>query len=96
MKRIFKLLAFAAFSIAGILEMSAQKPVLRYNENGKFKIVQFTDTHIIFDNVCLKTDIRPCVIINEKSKVTMEIRNKNSFNIWNCFDIIFYIILNKM
>lgn len=50
MKRIFKLLAFAAFSIAGILEMSAQKPVLRYNENGKFKIVQFTDTHVIFED----------------------------------------------
>ena len=26
--------------------LSAQKPVLRFNEQGKFKIVQFTDTHL--------------------------------------------------
>ena len=27
--------------------MNAQKPVLKFNDNGKFKIVQFTDTHVI-------------------------------------------------
>ena len=27
--------------------MNAQKPVLKFNDNGKFKVVQFTDTHVI-------------------------------------------------
>ncbi len=44
------------------------------------KVNSYVDTHIIFENVCLKTDIRPCVIINDKSRATMEIRGKNSFN----------------
>ncbi len=42
------------------------------------KVNSYLQTHIILENVCLKTDIRPCIIINENAKVTIEIRNKNS------------------
>ncbi|MBR4305893.1 MAG: EAL domain-containing protein [Ruminiclostridium sp.] len=44
------------------------------------KVNSFLDTHIVFENVRLKTDIRPCVIISEKTKVTLEIKNKNSLD----------------
>ena len=35
----------AALLISSVT-ISAQKNVLRFNEDGKFKIVQFTDTHL--------------------------------------------------
>lgn len=42
----------AAFvmTCAGTATMKAQDPVLKFNQDGKFKIVQFTDTHIIADD----------------------------------------------
>ena len=42
-----KIMAVSVLMLAAALSMNAQKPVLKFNENGKFKIVQFTDTHII-------------------------------------------------
>ncbi len=46
--------------------------------NLSIKINSYLQTHIILENVCLKTDIRPCIIISENAKITIEIRNKNS------------------
>lgn len=42
--RIKLLLAFALL-LGGALSVWAEKPVLRFNKSGKFKIVQFTDVH---------------------------------------------------
>lgn len=38
----------------------AQKPVLKFNEQGKFKIIQITDTHYIFGN--LKSDVATALL----------------------------------
>lgn len=46
--------------------------------NLSIKVNSYLQTHIILENVCLKTDIRPCIIISENAQVTIEIRNKNS------------------
>lgn len=47
MKRIL-LYLFAAAMMASGTDANAQKPVLRFNAEGKFKILQFTDTHMTF------------------------------------------------
>lgn len=39
-------IALFASLLISALPLSAQEPVLRFNEDGKFKIVQFTDTHL--------------------------------------------------
>ena len=44
MKRLFSILLLASFSVAVIAQ------VLQFNANGKFKIVQFTDTHYIYQD----------------------------------------------
>lgn len=44
------------------------------------KVNSYLDTQVILENVCLQTSIRPCIVINEKTKVTMEIRGKNNLN----------------
>lgn len=46
MKRTNLLLLLAAFFTC----IYAQKPILKFNENGKFKIIQITDTHYTFGN----------------------------------------------
>lgn len=38
------------FLLAGLLSSNAQQPSLKFNKNGKFKIVQFTDVHYIHNN----------------------------------------------
>ena len=43
---IRKLISVLSVSVLLAQSVSAQKPVVRFNEDGKFKIVQFTDTHI--------------------------------------------------
>jgi len=45
-----KLLLLAAVIAAGFQLGWAQQPVLKYNKNGKFRIVQFTDVHYIHGN----------------------------------------------
>lgn len=47
MNTITKYIFTITLLIAGVLNLNAQKPVLKFNQDGKFKIVQFTDTHII-------------------------------------------------
>ncbi|MDO4757528.1 MAG: metallophosphoesterase, partial [Parabacteroides sp.] len=39
----------------GVMSLNAQKPILKFNENKKFKIVQFTDVHWIYNDS--KSDI---------------------------------------
>ena len=48
MTRFIKFLTIVVFALAGAATMNAQKPELKFNKDGKFKIVQFTDTHIIY------------------------------------------------
>ena len=52
MKKLFLLCFLASFSVAVIAQ------VLQFDANGKFKIVQFTDTHYIYQD--------------ERSEVTIE------------------------
>lgn len=42
-----RIIAVSLLTLAAALSINAQESVLKFNENGKFKIVQFTDTHII-------------------------------------------------
>ena len=42
-----RIVAVSLMALAGALAVNAQESVLKFNDNGKFKIVQFTDTHII-------------------------------------------------
>ena len=47
MKQIYLLLAI----LLGSLQLaSAQQQTLRFNKDGKFKIVQFTDVHYIYND----------------------------------------------
>ena len=48
MNTITKYIFTITLLIAGVLNLNAQKPVLKFNQDGKFKIVQFTDTHVIY------------------------------------------------
>ena len=48
MNTITKYIFAFTLLIAGVLNLNAQKPVLKFNQDGKFKIVQFTDTHVIY------------------------------------------------
>ena len=53
MKRIFFCLVavFIAVACCGpAQQQQVTDPVLQFNENGKFKIVQFTDTHLGYNN----------------------------------------------
>lgn len=47
MKTFIKYFFSVCLLLAGMTVAQAQKPVLKFNKDGKFKIVQFTDTHII-------------------------------------------------
>lgn len=38
------------FLLGGLLNSNAQQPTLKFNKEGKFKIVQFTDVHYIHNN----------------------------------------------
>ena len=38
------------FLLGGLLNGNAQQPSLKFNKDGKFKIVQFTDVHYIHNN----------------------------------------------
>ena len=49
-RKIYGLIMFAALAFAGAANMNAQEPVLKFNQDGKFKIVQFTDTHVIYQD----------------------------------------------
>ncbi len=40
----------AVLTIAIFFDADAQETVLKFNQDGKFKIVQFTDTHIIYED----------------------------------------------
>ena len=62
MKRIFSIFFLISFSVVAIAQM------LQFNANGKFKIVQFTDTHYIYQ------DKRSEVTI-ERIKEVMEAEN---------------------
>lgn len=44
MKQLF---ISALFLLGGLLNGNAQQPSLKFNKDGKFKIVQFTDVHYI-------------------------------------------------
>ena len=46
-KMVKRIVAVSLMALAGALAVNAQESVLKFNDNGKFKIVQFTDTHII-------------------------------------------------
>lgn len=48
MKKLYILLAF--LMVAGIQFTSAQQQQLKFNKEGKFKIVQFTDVHYIYND----------------------------------------------
>lgn len=50
MRRLFRYILAAALAAAGSTTVNAQKPELKFNEDGKFKIVQFTDTHVIHED----------------------------------------------
>ena len=51
MKKIIGFLFFMAiFSLLSNSQEISIKPVLRFNQNGKFKIVQFTDIHFQYDS----------------------------------------------
>lgn len=45
MKQLF---ISALFLLGGLLNGNAQQPSLKFNKDGKFKIVQFTDVHYIY------------------------------------------------
>lgn len=45
-----KICSFIILSLLSINLLYAQKPFLRFNDNGKFKIIQITDTHFVIDN----------------------------------------------
>ena len=62
MKTTFRILISFLLLSAGFITASAQKPVLKFNQDGKFKIVQFTDTHVIYGD--------------SRSDVTMERMNE--------------------
>ena len=47
MKQLF---ISALFLLGGLLNGNAQQPSLKFNKDGKFKIVQFTDVHYIYEN----------------------------------------------
>lgn len=47
MKSTLKILVSLLLLVAGITQVNAQKPALKFNQNGKFKIVQFTDAHVV-------------------------------------------------
>lgn len=47
MKVTFKFLIPVLLLVAGYTQLSAQKPALNFNQDGKFKIVQFTDAHVV-------------------------------------------------
>lgn len=47
MKQLF---ISALFLLGGLLNGNAQQPSLKFNKDGKFKIVQFTDIHYIYEN----------------------------------------------
>lgn len=64
MKKISFLLAL--LMVAGIPFVSAQKPNLKFNKDGKFKIVQFTDVHYIYN------DARSAVSIERINQVLDE------------------------
>jgi len=40
----------AIFSLLSYSQKTGVKPVLRFNQNGKFKIVQFTDVHFQYNS----------------------------------------------
>ena len=40
----------AVLALAGAFAADAQDKVLKFNQDGKFKIVQFTDTHVIYQD----------------------------------------------
>jgi 3',5'-cyclic AMP phosphodiesterase CpdA len=44
------LIALVSLTLAEAKQRKAEDPVLQFNENGKFKIVQFTDTHLGYNN----------------------------------------------
>ena len=44
------LLALLSLTFVEAKQRKAEDPVLQFNENGKFKIVQFTDTHLGYNN----------------------------------------------
>ena len=46
MRIFFRLMIVAALAAANYLGAAAQEPVLKFNQDKKFKIVQFTDTPI--------------------------------------------------
>ena len=55
MKRIYLLLAI----LLGSLQLAnAQQQTLQFNKDGKFKIVQFTDVHYIYNDP--RSDVSPC------------------------------------
>ena len=50
MKKILGTLLAVLFSFMAINDSAAQNTVLRFNKDGKFKIVQFTDVHFKYGN----------------------------------------------
>lgn len=50
MKNISRYLSVAFLLLVGVLSINAQKPVLKFNADKKFKIVQFTDVHWIYND----------------------------------------------
>lgn len=50
MKKTLILVAATLFAYYSAISMNAQEPELKFNDEGKFKIVQFTDTHIIYED----------------------------------------------
>ncbi|MCQ2119798.1 MAG: metallophosphoesterase family protein [Bacteroidales bacterium] len=64
MKKIFTVLAFAAACLCA----SAQKPELKFNEDGTFKVLQFTDLHMVagMEDQQAKTFARIRYAINEE------------------------------
>lgn len=45
-----QLLIILSLLLGGMLNGNAQQPSLKFNKDGKFKIVQFTDVHYIYNN----------------------------------------------
>jgi len=50
MRIFFRLMIVAALAAANYIGADAQEPVLKFNQDKKFKIVQFTDTHVIYED----------------------------------------------
>lgn len=56
-KHIYLMLCSVLFSFSILY---AQKPTLKFNENGKFKVIQITDTHFIYGNPA--SDVVPALL----------------------------------